>query len=42
MLSAARLPQVRAEDCISLQAIWEWSKGGGGGGGGERKINKYI
>ena len=23
MLSAARLPQVRAEACISLQAIWE-------------------
>ena len=26
MLSAARLPQVRAEACISLQARWEWSK----------------
>ena len=26
MLSAARLPQVRAEACISLQASWEWSK----------------
>ena len=26
MLSAARLPQVRAEACISLQAIWEQSK----------------
>ena len=25
-LSAARLPQVRAEACISLQASWEWSK----------------
>ena len=26
MLSAARLPQVRAEACTSLQASWEWSK----------------
>ena len=26
MLSAARLPQVRAEACILLQARWEWSK----------------
>ena len=26
MLSAARLPQVRAEACISLQASWERSK----------------
>ena len=26
MLSAARLPQVRAEACISFQASWEWSK----------------
>ena len=26
MLSAAHLPQVRAEACISLQASWEWSK----------------
>ena len=24
MLSAARLPQVRAKACISLQASWEW------------------
>ena len=25
MLSAARLPQIRAEACISLQVSWEWS-----------------